>query len=437
MDLQKKPALLLCLCDLILAQKIGSLLVRDLEKEAVLASAFAKNDSKKVAAATSCVLQLIHSMEGGSTREIKQVSDGDERSGPSLRAENLKARPAVGAWVPGASGSKQSVKTANEKETLKLILEVYFMDMTTQLNMFSSALPGSLFWKVTPNSPLSCLQLPSSGWGESYLSSQDQIKLVYLECIILSEDFGTRYVCHLACGSGYFDTMCIFVMVHKSCPYRLREIQRLYIEQQRKNECKYQLVHGKGTIRISWELASYGEIFRLLNFQYKKVDCRMACSCFTPPNVGCTVTVPRSTLGLSSTKTTGTMVSTGEAAAESLIKYDEGPQGGRFRRLYILFKRICQCDTSVGVAHDAFNMFFSETGSGKHVPRAIFVDLEPTIIDEIREADISRLSFAVEIAEEFYVSLSFANIFPFCPLACGKLESRGKMLLLSQPNFCG
>jgi len=31
-------------------------------------------------------------MEGGSTREIKQVSDGDERSGSSLRADNLKAR---------------------------------------------------------------------------------------------------------------------------------------------------------------------------------------------------------------------------------------------------------------------------------------------------------------------------------------------------------
>ncbi|XP_062199637.1 phosphatidylinositol/phosphatidylcholine transfer protein SFH8-like isoform X2 [Phragmites australis] len=36
------------------------------------------------------ILKLIHSMEGGSTREIKQVSDGEERSGSSLRAENLK-----------------------------------------------------------------------------------------------------------------------------------------------------------------------------------------------------------------------------------------------------------------------------------------------------------------------------------------------------------
>ncbi len=37
-------------------------------------------------------------------------------------------------------------------------------------------------------------------------------------------------------------------------------------------------------------------------------------------------------------------------------------------------------DKSVGQCEDAFNTFFSETGSGKHVPRAIFVDLEPTVI---------------------------------------------------------
>jgi tubulin alpha len=33
---------------------------------------------------------------------------------------------------------------------------------------------------------------------------------------------------------------------------------------------------------------------------------------------------------------------------------------------------------------DSFTTFFAETGAGKHVPRAVFIDLEPTVIDEIR-----------------------------------------------------
>ena len=33
-----------------------------------------------------------------------------------------------------------------------------------------------------------------------------------------------------------------------------------------------------------------------------------------------------------------------------------------------------------GGADDSFSTFFSETGTGKHVPRAVFVDLEPTVI---------------------------------------------------------
>mmetsp|Transcript_7839 Transcript_7839/g.15133 ORF Transcript_7839/g.15133 Transcript_7839/m.15133 type:complete len:454 (+) Transcript_7839:60-1421(+) len=41
-------------------------------------------------------------------------------------------------------------------------------------------------------------------------------------------------------------------------------------------------------------------------------------------------------------------------------------------------------DTSKGKEDDAFNTFFSETGSGKHVPRALFLDLEPNAIDEVR-----------------------------------------------------
>merc|ERR1711963_872122 len=41
-------------------------------------------------------------------------------------------------------------------------------------------------------------------------------------------------------------------------------------------------------------------------------------------------------------------------------------------------------DKTAGGGDDSFNTFFSETGSGKHVPRAVFVDLEPTVIDEVR-----------------------------------------------------
>ncbi|KAG7173226.1 tubulin alpha-1C chain-like isoform X1 [Homarus americanus] len=36
------------------------------------------------------------------------------------------------------------------------------------------------------------------------------------------------------------------------------------------------------------------------------------------------------------------------------------------------------------IADDSFNTFFNETRMGKHVPRAVFIDLEPTVVDEIR-----------------------------------------------------
>jgi len=48
-------------------------------------------------------------------------------------------------------------------------------------------------------------------------------------------------------------------------------------------------------------------------------------------------------------------------------------------------------DKTPGVAEDAFNTFFSETGTGKHVPRCIFIDLEPTVIDEVRSGDYKQL----------------------------------------------
>ncbi|CAH8856141.1 unnamed protein product [Trichobilharzia szidati] len=40
---------------------------------------------------------------------------------------------------------------------------------------------------------------------------------------------------------------------------------------------------------------------------------------------------------------------------------------------------------------DAFNTFFSEMSSGKHVPRAVFVDLEPNVVDEVRTGSYKEL----------------------------------------------
>uniref|UniRef100_A0A914V6F5 Tubulin alpha chain n=1 Tax=Plectus sambesii TaxID=2011161 RepID=A0A914V6F5_9BILA len=40
---------------------------------------------------------------------------------------------------------------------------------------------------------------------------------------------------------------------------------------------------------------------------------------------------------------------------------------------------------------ESFNTFFSESGSGKYVPRAIYVDLEPTVLDEIRTGTFKHL----------------------------------------------
>jgi len=48
-------------------------------------------------------------------------------------------------------------------------------------------------------------------------------------------------------------------------------------------------------------------------------------------------------------------------------------------------------DKSLGGENDPFNTFYSETSAGKHVPRAVYVDLEPTVIDEVRTGTYSKL----------------------------------------------
>ncbi|KAL0334261.1 UNVERIFIED_CONTAM: Tubulin alpha-1 chain [Sesamum angustifolium] len=57
----------------------------------------------------------------------------------------------------------------------------------------------------------------------------------------------------------------------------------------------------------------------------------------------------------------------------------------------IQFSLFTCSDKSAGIADDSFNTFFSETGAGKHVPRAIFLDLEPTVVDEVRTGAYRQL----------------------------------------------
>ncbi|XP_013208357.1 tubulin alpha-3 chain-like [Microtus ochrogaster] len=54
-------------------------------------------------------------------------------------------------------------------------------------------------------------------------------------------------------------------------------------------------------------------------------------------------------------------------------------------------------DKTIGGGDDSFNTFFSETGAGKHVPRAVFVDLEPTVVDEVRTGTYRQLFHPVGI----------------------------------------
>ena len=65
-------------------------------------------------------------------------------------------------------------------------------------------------------------------------------------------------------------------------------------------------------------------------------------------------------------------------------------------------------DKTIGGGDDAFNTFFSETGAGKHVPRTVFVDLEPTVIDEVRTLVDQNCSFW-----PFPFSVSKLTVLPF------------------------
>lgn len=72
-------------------------------------------------------------------------------------------------------------------------------------------------------------------------------------------------------------------------------------------------------------------------------------------------------------------------------------------------------DKTLGYGDDSFNTFFSETGSGKHVPRAIFVDLEPTVIGGSTRNFTFVLSSSESILFQFpYLQLKPKTVCQIC-----------------------
>ena len=48
-------------------------------------------------------------------------------------------------------------------------------------------------------------------------------------------------------------------------------------------------------------------------------------------------------------------------------------------------------DKAAGGVDDSFSTFFAKTGAGKHVPWAVFVDLESSFVDEVRTGTCIQL----------------------------------------------
>lgn len=71
-------------------------------------------------------------------------------------------------------------------------------------------------------------------------------------------------------------------------------------------------------------------------------------------------------------------------------------------------------DKTIGGGDDSFNTFFSETGSGKHVPRAVFVDLEPTVVGEYDVNGRTYLLATVNLSCRGYTVSCPTDAHPVC-----------------------
>jgi hypothetical protein len=64
-------------------------------------------------------------------------------------------------------------------------------------------------------------------------------------------------------------------------------------------------------------------------------------------------------------------------------------------------------DDDVGIEDDSYNTFFSETGTGKHVPRAIFIDLEPTVIGNGVYDFVDQISKKIHSLLKYFLDIGY------------------------------
>ena len=80
---------------------------------------------------------------------------------------------------------------------------------------------------------------------------------------------------------------------------------------------------------------------------------------------------------------------------------------------------------------DGFSTFFSETSSGKHVPRSLYIDLEPNVVDEVRTGKYRSLFHPETMITGKEDAASNCKFYPFSSYdACNQVFSQTRVVTI-------
>ncbi|PIO29343.1 hypothetical protein AB205_0200890 [Aquarana catesbeiana] len=93
------------------------------------------------------------------------------------------------------------------------------------------------------------------------------------------------------------------------------------------------------------------------------------------------------------------------------------------------------------IKDDSFTTFFSETGNGKHVPRAVMVDLEPSVVDHSTLSGNAFICFSLQKNGAVFVQVENFAVAVYCDMtglySCRSIKgsARSNLKLNSIPPF--